>query len=606
MVSAAFAVIATALNVFNGFSAIIALFNAAFAPAGDLVKDVVARSVNLNLAAAAAWLVSWAVNIRFLQLNAMAITELYDSDPAKNQLFEVLNKLLGTELPVPDLEEADINGVFTYYSAFPPESRSGFVFFIAYPFPPTTAAGFILALIATALSLLIAVLAWVGSAAPLTAAPGRGSATGLRLSVAAFFAIAAFLTAIGALVTPWASMNVKAKSAADDITNPSLSLVEPVLPTFGAGPSIASASYGLFSYEFCSSSQSSAAWNPAYWTALVTDLDDKKPSFLSVNTSLTLAPVALDCERLTPSAYYTAPYTIFGTYGQQKDELDYSNTVGAFQAAVVAVSAIGVYVILAVANAAAAGHTAVFASSTPFEYNVTTAFWVFVLVTLLSTFTWPIYAALAWYTLPDITSTTSTEYFDGALSSWSYSEGFVLSIISGVLSYFTVVALYLALSVERATPGIAEFAVSFVTPWVKRDAPPPAPKTEVAFAPKAAAARIASLRSAVIASLICGAGFAALFGEWEFQFVSQQDTGLMFSRSTGLIEYSECNVADFTFAGIDSFEDVLVPPTLSEKLAAGSLQCEVRPVGRGWVARAINSAPLLRAQPHSPLPGPSL
>ena len=76
-VSAACAVIATALAVVNALSCALALANSAFAASGDLVKAAAHRGMALNLGASAAWLVSWAVYVRFTALNVSAINGLF-------------------------------------------------------------------------------------------------------------------------------------------------------------------------------------------------------------------------------------------------------------------------------------------------------------------------------------------------------------------------------------------------------------------------------------------------------------------------------------------------------------------------------------------------
>lgn len=522
LVSSAFAVIATAFAVFNCIASLIALFNASFASAGDLIKDTTSRSISLNFLSAAAWVISWATYIWF---NGMLVTSI-------NELFMQTGVAAG--------RTESIFGV--YGNAF--------------------TGGFALAVISSGLAFIVAVLGWSGAVAPLAAAaPGYGSPTGQRLSIAAFFAIGAFATAVAAMVTPWA-----VQWAAVD-------------PRAGAG-NFVTHEFGLYTYEICRSFASAESWSPSYFASP--------------------APVGLDCEVVTPTEYATSQYFL-GSQASRNSALDYSTTVGAFQAAVVGVAAIGVYVLLAVANAAAAGHTAVFGCQSLFAYNVTTAFWVFVAATLFSTFTWPIYAALAWYTLPAPADSEPVVY-------WAFSAGFVLSIIAGILSYFTVVALYLALTLERAAPGLADFAVNFVTPWVKRSDYVPVAKAEApASAPKAAAARIASMRSAVIATIIASCGIAALFGVWETQTITQQSVGAMWSASYGLLHYEECDVNNFVYG------DYLT----RNGTAGGSnyigLQCEVRQWGWGGRGRrgfheCMKAAGyrLLSTLPLTPTPLPPL
>lgn len=274
-------------------------------------------------------------------------------------------------------------------------------------------------------------------------------------------------------------------------------------------------SYGLWYADFCSFA-SSAPSRQESWFA----------------TGPPLIPVGLECQYTPYSQIPDQPLSPMWAITLR----DYNLVVLAFESLTLVAAAVGAWLLLESAAKAAAGHAAVVTVTSEWA-TPTNAFWALVAATLLSTCTWPIFAASYWYIM-DATLAQNLQLY--------FSSGFTLSIIAGLLSYATVLALYLALASESATPPLADFFVAFVNDVVRRaPAAPAAPtpaRADPASSPVAAAARAAALRSACLAIVLLGCGIGSLFSVWETAWIAHSTVGRMIEARYGLISSTLCSV----------------------------------------------------------------
>lgn len=249
------------------------------------------------------------------------------------------------------------------------------------------------------------------------------------------------------------------------------------------------------------------------------------------------------------------------------------SVVGAFSAATLAVSTIGSFLAFNVVVRAKAGDASAVSSNVGF-FTATTAFYVFFLNTLLSAVTWTIGAAIGWDLLEGFTANPTTKY-----DAWIFGEGFILSIISGILSFFTSYALYNTLATVGNTPVFVDHIMALFLNMITRtgSAAAGAPKVELESKPKAGAAATATLRSTFISVAIAAAGFAALFGEWETTHIelvnAEGYSTLVNDYSYGLYELEECDAFNWVpYAN----KNLINATTLENTLAyeARSLECQ--------------------------------